>query len=269
MSNEISTEVLWKGVVAGTPRTYGDRRTEDIWRHAIVAGRWEGTLPLQTILTPVHLDFEFRVNPQSAAYGRNVSCNGPDLDTMVIGALAGLLNSRNPDRPTLRLIGQGGQCKSISASKCLVDNDNQTGFTLLVRPGGALPFDESSNEAPLSFYVGRQSLKTDRRRAVQDTAEQANATGFRAPRNSRIEITLSFAEGLTRNPLSADWLEAVIDGLGASRVGSDRFFDGPSIQEFGYDDSVIYRLNCAHVQGMHAESGLHICTKNIFSASSM
>jgi hypothetical protein len=263
MQNEVVADLIWRGVVLGTPRTYGDRKTEDVWRTAIVAGTWEGTIPRETIRTPVHLDLEFRVNPQSPDYGRNVSCNGPDLDTMVIGALAGLLDSRNPTRPTLRLIEHGGLCKSVTASKRIVEDDGLAGLSLHVRRGNTLPFDSLPKESRLSFYVDRQRLKGDRRRAVQEAAEQANHSAFRAPKSSPIEIRLAFAEGMTRNPLSADWLEAVIDGLGASHVGTERFFDGPSFQEFGYNDSAVYRLVCAHVAGLPSEAGIHVSTNLI------
>lgn len=264
MQNEVVADVIWRGVVLGTPRTYGDRNTEDVWRNAIVAGNWEGAIPRETIRTPVHLDFEFRVNPQSPDYGRSVSCHGPDLDTMVIGALAGILNSRNPERPTLRLIEHGGLCKFVSASKRIVESDKLAGLSLHIRRGDTVPFESLPSETRLSFCVDRQRLRGDTRRAVQEAAEEANHSGFRAPRISPIEIRLAFTEGITRNPLSADWLEAVIDGLGASRVGSERFFDGPSFQEFGYNDSAVYRLVCAHVTGLPSEIGLHIST-NVFS----
>lgn len=254
----LAIDVLWKGVILGTPRTYGDRSTEDIWRRAIMEGSWEGPETLSTLQVSLHLEFEFRVNPHSALYRRRVSSNGPDLDTMVIGALGGLLHCRNPERPTLRLIQHGGLCRLVTASKSLVDDDQQAGFTLHVRAGESLAFEEPTNTAGLSFFVNSQSLKKDRRRSVQEAAEQANRNGFRAPKCTRIEIKLAFAEGLTRNPLSADWLEAIIDGLGASRVGAAHFFDGPPTQEFGYDDSVVFRLTCAHVQGLPPEAGLHI-----------
>ncbi len=263
MPNKDPSELVCKGVVIGTPRTYGNRRSEDIWRNAIVAGQWEGATPLQTICTPLHLDFEFRINPQSVSYNKNVSSNGPDLDTMVIGALAGLTDSRNPLRPTLRLLGHAGLCKCVTASKQIVECDTLSGFSLHVRQGSTMQFDKSVMVDPLSFFVERQSLRSDRRRAVQQAAEKANVNGFRAPKNSRIKITLAFAEGVTRNPLSADWLEAVIDGLGASHVNSERFFDGPPTQQFGYDDSVVYRLICAQIHDLPPELGLHVSVKNL------
>ncbi|MEX2306674.1 MAG: hypothetical protein WD738_03735 [Pirellulales bacterium] len=260
---ESRVDFLWKGIVLGTPRTYGARRTEDVWRRAITEGKWEGVEALSTLNKPVQLDFEFRVNPRSPFYNRNVSSNGPDLDTMIIGALGGLLNCRNLERPTLRLIQHGGLCQLVTASKTLVENDEQVGFTIHVRPVDELSFEGPLRGAGLSFFVGRQSLKTHRRRAVQQAAEQANHIHFRAPRGTRIEISLAFAEGLTRNPLSADWLEAVIDGLGASRVGTEHFFDGPPTQEFGYDDSVVFRLTCARVRGLPEEMGIHISCRSL------
>jgi hypothetical protein len=74
-------DVLAKGVVLGTPRTYGDRRTEDIWRRTITNGSWNGIPRLLSCQLPLNLDFEFRVNPFSSRYNGNVSRNGPDLDT--------------------------------------------------------------------------------------------------------------------------------------------------------------------------------------------
>jgi hypothetical protein len=247
-----------KGVIVGTPRTYGNTKNDDIWRRAIIAGQWEGSEAISTIQTPLHLDFEFRVNPNSRLYNNCVSPNGPDLDTMVIGALGGLLHCRNPDRPTLRLVQHGGLCRLITASKFVVDSDERTGFTLYVRPVESLQFEKPPGDSKLSFFVDRQLLKRDRRRSVKAAAECANKGNFRASRSSRIVLRLSFAGGVTRNPLSADWLEAVIDGLGVSHVGTERFFDGPSTQEFGYDDSVVYKLSCAQVHGMPPEAGLHI-----------
>ncbi|HVT30803.1 MAG TPA: hypothetical protein VHE81_22550, partial [Lacipirellulaceae bacterium] len=63
-------------------------------------------------------------------------------------------------------------------------------------------------------------------------------------------------------------LEAAIDGLGASRVGSERFFDGPSHREFGYDDSCVYKLTVAQVTDLPPDIGLHICCRRIVSAES-
>ena len=242
MQRDGSAEMICKGVVRGTPRTYGNRRSEDIWRRTIVEGNWEGVDAISILQIPVHLDFAFRVNPKSPAYYRNVSSNGPDLDTMVIGALGGLLDSRNPERPTLRLLREGGLCRSLTATKSIVDSDDTTGFTLSIRPVDVICFQNLQDPGGFSFFVDWKSLKKDRRRAVQQAAEQANGSGIRAPKGTQVEIELAFSETLTRNPLSADWLEAVIDGLGASRVGSQRFFAGPPAQAFGYDDSVVYRL---------------------------
>jgi hypothetical protein len=258
MPGDTLSAFVHKGVIVGTPRTYGNRKNDDIWRRAIIAGQWEGSEAISTIQSPVHLDFEFRVNPNSRLYNNNVSPNGPDLDTMVIGALGGLLHCRNPDRPTLRLIQDGGLCRLVTASKVVVDSDERSGFTLYVRPVESLHFETPPGDSKLSFFVDRQLLKRDRRRSVKAAAECANKGNFRASRAMRIALGLSFAGGVTRNPLSADWLEAVIDGLGASCVDRQRFFDGPSIQEFGYDDSVVYHLSCAQVQGMPPEAGLHI-----------
>jgi hypothetical protein len=182
---------------------------------------------------------------------------------MVIGALGGLLHCRNPVRPTLRLIQEGGLCRVVTATKTIVENDDNTGFTMCVRAGDVIPFCQTSPDSGISFSVGRKELKKDRRRSVQQAAESQNATAFRAPKGIPIEISLAFAAGVTRNPLSADWLESVIDGLGASRVGADRFFDGPPTQEFGYDDSGVFKLLVAQVSGLPSDVGLHVCCSKI------
>lgn len=262
MFGEVVGDILCSGVVRGTPRTYGDTKRDDIWRRTIVDGDWQGIEALSQGRASVHLDFSFRVNPRSASYGGRRWNSGPDLDTMVIGALGGLLHCRNPVRPTLRLIKEGGLCRVTTASKSVVENDEKSGFTLLVRAGDVIRFVEPRNPG-ISVFVDRQSLKRDRRRAVQKAAEDQNIRGFRAPRTTAVEISLAFAAGMTRNPLGADWLEAVIDGLGASRVGSERFFDGPSHREFGYDDSGVFKLAVAQVDGLPADIGLQICCRNI------
>ena len=262
MTEEKDSDVLCIGVVRGTPRTYGDTARDDVWRSNIVKGDWKGVEALTANRIPVHLDFCFRVNPQSPSYWGRRWTSGPDLDTMVIGALGGLLRCRNPARPTLRLIEEGGLCRVVTARKMVVSSDEDTGFTLSVRAGDVIPLVELAG-AEISVCVDCAELKRDRRRAVQAAAEQQNSKGYRAPRNTPIEIRLSFASGVTRNPLSADWLEAVIDGLGASRVGTDRFFDGPSHREFGYDDSCVYQLTVAQVSGLPEHIGLQVSCRNI------
>jgi hypothetical protein len=250
------------GEVQGTPRTYGDTKRDDIWRRTIIDGDWKGIEALTKCQVPVHLDFSFRVNPKSRAYWGRRWSNGPDLDTMVIGALGGLLDCRNPVRPTLRLIKEGGLCRFTTAQKTIVDSDEKAGFTLHVRAGEAIEFCEPS-EVELSVFVRRNELQLDRRRAVQKAAEVQNTGAFRAPTLTPIEIGLAFGSGVTRNPLSADWLEAVIDGLGASQVGNERFFDGPSHREFGYDDSGVFKLNVAQVNGLPPDIGLHLYCRNV------
>jgi hypothetical protein len=259
---ENEPEVLCIGIVRGTPRTYGDTARDDVWRSTIVKGDWKGVESLAADRIPLHLDFCFRVNPQSPSYWGRRWTSGPDLDTMVIGALGGLLRCRNSARPTLRLIEEGGLCRVVTARKTIVSSDENTGFTLHVRAGDTIGFVELA-DSEISVCVDRTELKRDRRRAVQLAAEQQNSRGYRAPRDMPIEIRLSFASGVSRNPLSADWLEAVIDGLGASRVCTDRFFDGPSHREFGYDDSCVYQLAVAQVSGLPDHTGLHLSCRNL------
>jgi hypothetical protein len=60
-------------------------------------------------------------------------------------------------------------------------------------------------------------------------------------------MAIAFAEfGQDRNVISADQIEALIDGMGAAVVGERRFFDAPkgkvTMQRYGFDDSCIYAL---------------------------
>lgn len=72
------------GRVRGTPRTYGSRKNDDIWRACIRDGQWTGLdrypMPIDG---PVFLTFSFRINPRSSLYGPQVFPNGRDVDTMV------------------------------------------------------------------------------------------------------------------------------------------------------------------------------------------
>ena len=78
------------------------------------------------------MTFSFRVNPQSTHYNRCVSANGPDIDTMVIGALGGITASQVHDRPSLRLLSRGTQCWGYAATKEIVESDNNTGVGITV-----------------------------------------------------------------------------------------------------------------------------------------
>ncbi len=145
-------DVLCMGVVRGTPRTYGDTKNDDIWRRTIAEGNWEGLETLVGLRIPLHLDFSFRVNPNSPSYRGRRWDSGPDLDTMVIGALGGLLHCRNPLRPTLRLIQEGGLCRVVTATKTVIDNDEKSGFTLHLRAGDVVPFLWTINRRGLFVY---------------------------------------------------------------------------------------------------------------------
>src|SRR5215207_1731675 len=158
--------ILCSGVVRGTPRTYGDTKRDDLWRHTITQGNWTGIEALTARRIPVHLDFDFRIYPRSKSYWGRKWNYGPDLDTMVIGALGGLLHCRNPARPTLRLIEEGGLCRVVTAQKRVVDCDDMAGFTIHIRAGDAVEF-QALSDVGVSVYVRRADLKGDRRRAVQ------------------------------------------------------------------------------------------------------
>lgn len=134
--DDLHTQPLVTGVVHGTPRTYGDKKNDDIWRTEIVNGDWLG-FNGQPFQTPIHLDFGFRINPRSVRYRGNKSHHGRDVDTMIIGALDALVCQRT-QRPTMNMIEHRGLCRLITASTTIVDDDDLRGMTLNVYAGSSV-----------------------------------------------------------------------------------------------------------------------------------
>jgi hypothetical protein len=119
------------GRVRGTPRTYGDRKTEDIWRTCIAEADWRVSTDLPTpVEESAFLTFRFLINPSSPLYGRHEAGNGRDLDTMVIGALAGLISS--PSRPTANRLARASAVWGFAAVKELVNDDYASGAEITI-----------------------------------------------------------------------------------------------------------------------------------------
>ena len=252
-----------RGRVKGTPRTYGHRSTEDVWRQAIVDGDWSSLSGLKLpFCSSVSLELRFRVCPFSPDYHNVVSPNGPDLDTMSIGTLDGLRTSRS-GRPTLGLLESGGQCVLVQARKDLIADPGDAGVDVSVRRIERPTFKDFRPQVKpaLSFGVASSALGASRKEAVKSAAEIANQScAFRAPGNQRIGLAFFFDEAVTKNPMQLDWIEAALDGLGASQVGAHRFFDVPKKpkSEFGNDDSVVFWLVVARVPDLPKQMGLWI-----------
>lgn len=244
---EIGTTMHIQGLVLGTPRTYGNRKTEDAWRLEICQGQWTGCDSLSLPLTGlVEVTFGFRVNPRSPQYYGAVSLRGPDLDTMVVGAMDALVDGRNKTRPSTRLLQTGRVVSSISASKTLVTSDTDSGATIEIRPGVEHHYERHACD--LGFDVVYSELR-DLRHTVKNAAEQHNTGGTRAPAELPLHVRILWGSAFRgSNVHSADKLEAVIDGLGASVASKAglRFFDPPPFSrfaEFGYDDSGVVSLH--------------------------
>jgi len=230
----------------GTPRTYGDRRNDDLWRMQICKGLWRGIDEHSTpIESPVFMTFTFRVNPSSVAYRGHSSPNGRDLDTMVIGALGGI--TAGTDRPSLRLLKHAATCWGYAATKEMVGNDGDTGVDITVSLRPPQSFAEFRTMLPdpnLSITVLRGN---NRKEMAKRAVETGNANQEFFPACTPFSMAIAFDEvGRKCNVTAGDHIEALIDGLGAAVVGERRFFDaskGKVIQErYGYDDSCIFAL---------------------------
>lgn len=234
------------GQVTGTPRTYGNRKSEDIWRTSIREGLWKGIGErLEPIDSPVFMTFSFRVCPQSKAYNGCVSPNGPDIDTMVIGALGGITAGNG--RPSLGLLSRASNCWVYAATKEIVESDAQAGVevTISLRPAISLAdFRDMLPKPDLSFTI----LRGKKRQEMAKLAVESNNVNQRSfPAHTPISMAIAFAaSGQQRNVTSADQIEALINGMGAAVVGERRFFDGPkgriTKERYGFDDSCIYSL---------------------------
>jgi hypothetical protein len=233
------------GRVTGTPRTYGDRKSEDKWRACIAGAAWKGlerySLPLNE---PLFLTFLFRVNPNSIHYRNRVSPNGPDLDTMVIGAMGGIVVSKT-GRPGLGLIARATCCWGYGAVKEIVGSDEKTGVDISIRPSAAnvASLSESMPQPTLEIRV---PVGADRRAAAQAAAQTQNASGLHFPACSPVGMTVAFSSATgKRNVTCASHIEALIDGMGAAMAGERRLFDQPhrlASGRYGYDDSCISAL---------------------------
>ncbi len=246
-----------KGVVSGTPRTYGDLRNDCAWCDCVCRGRWSGihglALPLRE---PVRVDFGFRVNPRSADYGGHVSPNGRDLDTMVLqDSTMGALTVHRSRRPSLKLIESPARCALVTAVKTLVSSDAAAGVDIRIRPLPSLDsFLEALPAVDLQILVPRSAIRraSDLPAAVEQATEEANRKKhLEFKSTARIGLVVQFAVAkVPKNVYSLGYLEAVVDALGNSRVGNRRLFDedrsqgGRGIRNT--DDSIVFKLICVN-----------------------
>jgi hypothetical protein len=234
------------GFIKGTPRTYGLRRNDDIWRICIRDGDWTGIdIHAIPISEPVFVTFSFRINPQSKLYGPQIFPNGRDIDTMVIGALGGLVTSST--RPTIGLLSRGTTIWGYAATKELVPNDDLTGVDITVSlraPSTLADFRIGLPRSDLSITVAQGN---SRKLMAKAAVETQNTTHRVFPACSPICMVIAFnSSGRERNVTSADHIEALVDGMGAATAGDRRLFDAPagtySKERYGFDDSCVFGL---------------------------
>lgn len=266
------------GIVSGTPRTYGHLRNDSAWCDCVVRGQWSDihglSLPLREA---VRVDFRFRVNPGSADYGGHVSPNGRDLDTMVLqDSTMGALTVHRSRRPSLQIIESPARCALVTAEKTLVTSDSAAGVDIRIR---SLPdlnsFLESLPAADLRIQVPRSAVRSavGLPAAIEQATEEANRTKQLALEGTaRIGLVVQFAvAAVPKNVCSAGYLEAAVDALGNSRVGSRRLFDedrfngGRGIRNT--DDSIVFKLICANHATMESrpfvEFGIYPSTNSL------
>jgi hypothetical protein len=247
----MGTDFEIRGIVHGTPRTYGDRRTEDGWRRQVVAGTWNGhegaSLPIRQA---IELVFKFRIHAKSRDYGGASFPNGRDLDTLIVqsSASAALLAGRNSERPSLRWIDDALLVRRVLASKMLVGTDADAGVDISLHPA-----IEQASIHPVKLALEFQVLEAEVRNkglatAIKRTVEATNRAGVTFPATARIGLSLLFSDAdRPRNILSEALLEKTIDALGASPVGNRRLFDetpgSRTTLRDNTDDSIVFELH--------------------------
>lgn len=241
------------GVVTGTARTYGSTANDCAWCERVTRGRWTGidSLPLP-IRVPVRVDFRFRLFPDSPAYFGQCGPNGCDLDTMVLqDSTLGGITVHGGQRPSLKIIESPRLCSLVTAEKELVTSDDRAGVEIRLRP-----FDESDASAfpapDLRVKVPRSSFRFMKELplAVERAAEETNrAKGLSFRSKDRIGLAVRFATATGKsNVLTLSYLEAVVDALGNSSVGSRRLFESNRFNGVrrirNTDDSIVFALYC-------------------------
>lgn len=236
---------LLRAEVCGTPRGFGQSRTEDSWRACIARGQWSqrpGT-PLQG---PLHITMSFRVNAQSGQYGHNPEPNGTDLDNLVICTLSGLIP--HAARPTAAVISSASEITTLQATKVLVEHDEDAGMDLVVCQAEDSVLPELLCWQPVfEFSVRRETgdLRADTRHA----AREANSIGRHFSTQDRVGIAAIFSSRYKNNIGAQETLKAIIDGLGASQATSGRtfFHRAPGKGEYNSDDSIVFALDIRKV----------------------
>lgn len=244
----MSTVFQIRGTIRGTPRTYGARHSEDAWRRCVVEGAWSGYEDLAFPLSSdLELEFSFRIHAGSPDYGWRPHPNGCDLDTLVVqsSTCAALLCGRNEKRPSLRWIANPKCVRRLWATKTIVTDGSQAGVDIVIRPLGSSLVPASAAPA-LAFDVP----DTYRGRLIEGakiSAAAANSRAITFGSSLPIGFLLEFDDQLRRvNVLGERVLEWLIDGTGASVVGTRRLFDETPGSTPGArhdtDDSMVFDL---------------------------
>jgi len=121
----------WK---SGTPRGYGDRKIEDQWLASMKRALASMQAPSLTGTERCEVTLEFKVWPDSPAYGGQVPAHGPDLDNLVKLTIDGLTPHRSRDGVYrgVGIIPGDPMIYRIVASKELVHNADNTGVLIAI-----------------------------------------------------------------------------------------------------------------------------------------
>ena len=119
--------------VSGTPRGYGNRKTEDEWLAALTRdlSRYERSVEKSSDRGGGYeIDLEFMIWPRSPKYwGQNLP-HGTDLDNLIKTTIDGLASTRGRG---LGIIFDDSAIYRIKASKSLVMDERSTGVWITIR----------------------------------------------------------------------------------------------------------------------------------------
>ncbi len=122
-------EVVPRTWVAGTPRTWGNKRYGDQWLECMKAALNQFSPHEADRFARYEVTLEFRIWSSSPKYHGQLTIHGPDLDTLVKHTIDVMTRHEGLG---IGVIDDDSSIYRISSSKELVNNDDETGAWISV-----------------------------------------------------------------------------------------------------------------------------------------